>query len=263
MTSPPILLYHKITPKWDVSVTLTSPKALHSQMRSLRRAGWRGIPLKEWDGGEKDFVIAFDDGYQCVGDYAPEILAEFGFRASVFFPAGYLGRSNDWDHQVYGLKFRHLNSDGLKKLVGAGWEIGSHTVSHCSLLDLNEDRIKTELTLSKVILEEISGQQVESISFPFGRYNQNILDSAVLAGYKTGVTPRFMSGVIGNDSFKLYEADAVYIWDRFSCLIGRLERTGTAYQVGRSFRKIINQAGLGTVIYQRIFSTSIKDLPEG
>ncbi len=219
--------------------------------------------MKEWNGGAKDFVIAFDDGYQCVGDYAPQILAEFGFRASVFIPTGYLGRSNDWDHQVYGLKFNHLNSNGLKELVKAGWEIGSHTVSHRYLLDLSEERIKYELTESKMKLEEITGQPVETISFPFGAFSQNILDSAVLAGYKVGLTPNLNNNILGNKEFRLYEADAVYIWDRYLNLARRLEKSGRAYHVGRSFRKIVNSASIGTAIYQRIFLTRTKDLPEG
>ncbi len=230
-------------------------------MRRLFEAGWKGVPLREWNGSEKEFVIAFDDGYQCVGDHAVEILAEFGFRASVFFPTGYLGKTNDWDHQVYGLKFKHLDRTGLKRLVDAGWELGSHTVSHLSLLDIAYERVERELVNSKAVLEDTSGQSVVSISFPFGRYNQSILDQAIAAGYKLGIAPRLIENVTTDDRFKVYEADAVYMWDRFANLQGRLLRTGAVYRFGRYFRKIVNRASAGTVIYQRLASTGSKNLP--
>jgi len=230
-------------------------------MKQLFNAGWRGIPLREWTGGEKDFVIAFDDGYQCIADFALEILNEFGFRASVFFPTGYLGRTNDWDHQVYGLKFRHLDKAGLKRLVEAGWELGSHTVSHLSLIDLDKDKIDNELVSSKKVLEDIAGQKVESISFPFGRYDNNVIDRAIHAGYRLGLAPRLIQNVSCSDKFKLYEADAVYMWDRMVNLEGRLRREGFLYSMGRRFRKIVNRASAGTVIYQRMSSIGRKTLP--
>jgi len=233
---------------------MTSPAAFRAQMKHLYRMGWRGIPLNEWDGREKTFVLAFDDGYQCVGDFVPDILTEFGFRATIFMPTGFLGRKNDWDHQVYGLKFSHLNANGLVELAEAGWEIGSHTVSHRSLTDLSMDRIARELFESKKILAEICGQPITSLSFPFGRYNRHVLDTAILAGYIRGIVPAYIGNSVSSASLSLFEADAVYMWDRFLRLEGRLERSGTLYRTGRLFRRIVNRVSLGTVIYQRLSS---------
>lgn len=49
----------------------------------------------------------------------------------------------------------HLDVDGLLELQQNGWEIGSHGVTHRSLLRLNDDEIVFELEESKRRLEII------------------------------------------------------------------------------------------------------------
>ena len=48
----------------------------------------------------------------------------------------------------------HLNVEELKELICAGWEIGSHGVTHESLLRLDDADIEWQLKESKKILEE-------------------------------------------------------------------------------------------------------------
>lgn len=231
-------------------------------MQGLFQAGWRGVSLERWGGGDKEFVLAFDDGYQCVEEHALKTTAEFGFTATVFIPTGYIGRNNDWDHQVYGLKFRHLDVAGLKRLNEAGWEIGSHTVRHCSLRDLEFERVSRELSESKQKLEDIVGREVVSVSYPFGRFDQTTLETSARAGYKWGIAPGLVSmKSLTSNGFTLFGAEAVYLWDGFINLEGRLTRQGRFYQLGSGFRKFVNKFASGTVIYQRLASKDYKDLP--
>jgi len=230
-------------------------------MECLHREGWRGVTLGDSVGADNEVVIAFDDGYQCVADHAFETLDRLGFKASVFLPTGYLGKTNDWDHQVYGLKFRHLDQTGLRKLSDAGWEIGSHGTTHRSLRDMDSAKATKEIVDSKALLENIIGTTVDSISFPFGLYNRRILEISASAGYRRGLTPSIQPGVAVPKEFRLVEGDPVYIWDRFANLSSRFSANGTINQIGRSIRRLAHFGSRGTVIYQRIASSVTKNLP--
>ena len=66
-----------------------------------------------------------------------------------------------------------MNVDELKILQNYGWEIGSHGVSHQSLLRLNDDEIHYQLSKSKEILENLFGK-VSSYAYPYGDFSPYI-----------------------------------------------------------------------------------------
>ena len=61
----------------------------------------------------------------------------------------------------------HLNVEELKELICAGREIGSHGVTHESLLRLDDADIEWQLKESKKILEELFGPVI-SYAYPYG-----------------------------------------------------------------------------------------------
>ena len=67
-----------------------------------------------------------------------------------------------------------MSINELTELQKNGWEIGSHGVTHRSLLRLNDDEIVTELAESKNILEEKFGA-VTSYAYPYGDYSEYIM----------------------------------------------------------------------------------------
>lgn len=229
------------------------PLTFRRLMSDLRQRGWKGVTLKSWRGGAREFVIAFDDGYDCVREYAWPILQELGFSATIFIPTGYLGRWNDWDHQLFGSRFRHLDADAIRELAEDGWEIGSHTHIHCSLTNLPSADLQKELVRSKSILEKITSEPVISLSVPFGRHNYLVLDAAKAAGYQHIVTPALIESQRMGSIPAVHEADAVYLWDGFRSLEGRLLRSGAWYRAGRMTRRAVNRASAGTIIWRRLF----------
>lgn len=56
-----------------------------------------------------------------------------------------------------------------------GWEIGSHGVTHQSLLKLNDKEIDIELIESKKILENVFGP-IMSYAYPYGDYSEYIMN---------------------------------------------------------------------------------------
>jgi peptidoglycan/xylan/chitin deacetylase (PgdA/CDA1 family) len=229
-----------------------APNQFQKQMRNLHQTGWRTAAPGSQNSGNKQFLLAFDDGYQCIIEYALPVMQELDFQAALFIPTGYIGRSNDWDHQLLGRKFKHLNETELRELSEAGWTIGSHTVQHRALTLLNSNELRDELKGSRLKLEDVLGKSVEWISFPFGRYDQRVIAMAAEAGYKGAVVLSNMGN--GNVAdFELIETDAVYYWDWLSLPAKRLLRQGKWYGVGKRFRRSINLASHGTSVWRKIF----------
>jgi peptidoglycan/xylan/chitin deacetylase (PgdA/CDA1 family) len=81
-------------------------------------------------------------------------------------------------------------------MKAAGFEIGSHTLSHCDLTKRKKKerdqaymkRIKRELNMSKKIIDRKLAQDTIYLSFPYGNYDQRILGISERAGYEMGLT---------------------------------------------------------------------------
>ena len=121
---------------------------------------------KSIDERERWIVCTFDDGYAGLLDNALPILNKYGFTASVYVCTDYLGKTNDWNFKDKSRRM-HLNVEELKELICAGWEIGSHGVTHESLLRLDDAGIEWQLKESKKILEELFGPVI-SYAYPYG-----------------------------------------------------------------------------------------------
>jgi peptidoglycan/xylan/chitin deacetylase (PgdA/CDA1 family) len=162
-------------------------------MAYLAAQGYASLTLRDLSeiGGhvpERAVVITFDDAYACVRERAFPILQRYGFVATVFAIAGYVGEENGWDVRFPGMRSRHLDWHGLKELLAAGWEVGSHSMTHPKLTALPEDGVWQELHGSKVLLEDALGTPIVSFSYPFGRYDRRIMNLAQKAGYRYGCT---------------------------------------------------------------------------
>jgi len=67
-----------------------------------------------------------------------------------------------------GSRFRILRLSEIRKLLAAGMEIGSHTISHPKLSQLPEDSSWNEIAQSRCDLEKALGAPVWSLAYPFG-----------------------------------------------------------------------------------------------
>jgi peptidoglycan/xylan/chitin deacetylase (PgdA/CDA1 family) len=78
-----------------------------------------------------------------------------------------------------------MNWGELKKCVDAGVAIGSHSLSHDSLVTIgNEELLMKEIAGSKKILESKLGIKVETFAFPNGLYDDRSFKVTLSAGYK-------------------------------------------------------------------------------
>lgn len=111
--------------------------------------------------------LTFDDGYDSDYNIVRPIFEEFGFRGT-FFPISDLIGSSE----------RFMTPEQLKYMADIGHEIGTHTKTHASLIELSREEIKTEMRESKLAIQDITGHPVETLCYPYGHSNDDVRDIA-------------------------------------------------------------------------------------
>ncbi|HDR04293.1 MAG TPA: polysaccharide deacetylase family protein [Candidatus Marinimicrobia bacterium] len=220
----------------------------------LAMAGYQGLTLQDYlhSSAEKKLAITFDDGYENTYTEAFPILEEYGFKATVFLIYDYLGQMNLWDANIGGVRFRHLDAAQVQRLLNAGWEAGSHGLSHKPLISADSDWLQKELFHSKVLLEKHFGVSVKSFAFPFGYFNLSLLESCRMAGYRVAVGFKASTAL---ENLAVPERLPVYRWiDSPISILAKIgERGQFAYQAQKSKGSIIRTGAALSVLYQKLF----------
>ncbi len=190
LAGTPILVYHQVTSDTMLthSAYIMPVSQFERQMRYLHDSGYRCITLMEYlrslsSGSfsqEKKFVLTFDDGYENFLTVAYPVLRRYGFTATVFLVANYIGELNCWDK---GMKVPLLSRDQIRELRDAGISFGSHTSTHPHLPDLSSEQTRDELVRSKKRLEAALDQEIPFLAYPYGESNSSIWKMASEAGY--------------------------------------------------------------------------------
>jgi len=164
------------------------------QVAHLHMEGMRGVSvgeaLSKTDEGAR-VVITFDDGCETDLTVAAPLLKEAGFNATCYITVEHLGRRG------------YLSVGQLRELSDAGFEIGSHSLTHSYLHDLKTEQIRAEVAGSKERLEEITGQRVAHFSCPGGRWDRRVSEMVKEAGYDSLVTSQIGVNSPEADSFRL------------------------------------------------------------
>ena len=95
---------------------------------------------------------------------------------------------------VYPKKFGSWNSlteEEIKEMAANGMEFGSHSMSHLNMHKMGEKQLKYEVGESKRILEDITGNLVESFCYPAGRFSESLIEELIAAGYTNAVTTKY------------------------------------------------------------------------
>jgi peptidoglycan/xylan/chitin deacetylase (PgdA/CDA1 family) len=185
---PPVLMYHSVSPATapDPHLLRVHPDRLDAQLRTLRRVGLRGVSLGELvrarDAGEHSRLVGltFDDGYADFLECAVPVLARHGMTATVYVVAGRLGGHNDWDD---GPRLPLLSADEVRQVVAAGYEVGSHSLSHASLTGQDAATLQAEVTHSRRLLEGVLDRPVHGFCYPYGDVDAAAAAAVRTAGY--------------------------------------------------------------------------------
>lgn len=86
--------------------------------------------------------------------------------------------------------YKSASWSNIKELSDNDIEIGSHTLSHPILTKLGDKQVLEEIELSKAIIEEKIGKEVNTFAYPNGKhadYNTNVIEKVKNAGYRGAV----------------------------------------------------------------------------
>lgn len=187
-----ILFYHRVANARDELAV--APEMFRRQMDYLASAGYRVLDIVQvadlLDAGEtpgRTIGLNFDDGYLDVAENALPVLAEFGFRATVFIATGVTdGRAPfAWYQQQPTLlgwaEIAELDRGGIL-------EFEAHTVSHPNLLVVDDRRAAEEIEGSKCELEARLARPVTVLCYPAGLFGARERRLAATAGYRVAVS---------------------------------------------------------------------------
>ncbi|MHB1083818.1 MAG: polysaccharide deacetylase family protein [Thiobacillus sp.] len=146
-------------------------------------------------------LITFDDGYADNLDACAE-LHQRGMRATWFVVSGSTGKAPQWpdDGRPSG---RLLDASELRDMQAAGMEIGSHTVNHVRLTDVDDGQLMHELTDAKAMLEDVLGNAVNSFAYPYGAYDARCIEAVKQAGYLFASTTDTGWAMRDNDPYRI------------------------------------------------------------
>ncbi|WXT99941.1 MAG: hypothetical protein Ctma_0647 [Catillopecten margaritatus gill symbiont] len=203
----PILMYHNIAPVPIGTKTRglnVRPRLFRSQMWLLKILGYKGLNMSELQPyltGEKQgkvIGITFDDGYQDNLIYALPILKKFGHSATCYLISQKIGATNEWDANRNTPKHPLMNVGEVRQWIDAGMEIGAHTQNHIHLAECDIKTAKKEIQQSRVDLETLFNCPINHFCYPYGNYNNEIVDIVRKAGYKTATTVH--KGYVSNEN---------------------------------------------------------------
>ncbi len=237
---PHVLMYHSIhRPQGDNTALYTSPERFQAQMLYLKRRNIRGVALRDlylaMNAGEDRGLVGltFDDGYEDFLHTALPILERLGFSATVFVVAGMLGEENNWQHRDGPrARLRLLGAKGVREVSERGMEIGSHTLTHPRLSELDRSVVVREVGESRRILSEIVDTPVDCFCYPYGDLDKAAVQVVRETGYAYAcATKKQVEGTV-------FDWPRIYVGDKDSSL--RLEtklRVNSIAVLGRKLRQ--------------------------
>lgn len=180
-----VLMYHGVSSdqrsrfarQMDLALAMARPLAADSR-----------APLET---GRKHFAVTFDDGLSNVVENALPELEARGIPATMFVATGGLGEPPTWTSYETGKSWARSGRSGdtmltreqVRELSGRVL-IGSHTVEHPRLSDIDAERARFELETSRQELREITRDDVTLLSFPYGAFSNEVLTICKEAGYE-------------------------------------------------------------------------------
>jgi peptidoglycan/xylan/chitin deacetylase (PgdA/CDA1 family) len=179
----PILLYHHIGFSLQgETVYYISPEVFDQQMNLLYQWGYKTISVELLvraikEGAElppKPILLTFDDGSETTYTTALPIMQRYKFTGVSYIVYNYVGIP------------RYMNVDQIRALYAAGWEIGSHGLSHIDLTT-RPDKQSDEIVESRRRLESLLGIPILSFAYPFGDYDDDSLHYVHFAGYSAAM----------------------------------------------------------------------------
>ncbi len=193
----PILMYHYISiPPADADeyrIRLSvAPDLFRQQLDYLQAQGYVTIPMEDLISylqrgepplPEKPIILTFDDGYMDNYENAFPALQERGMVGTFFVITDFADRAaTDPAYSLY------ATWDQWREMDAAGMEIGSHSRDHPDLKGKDVDFLVWQALGSSQTLEANLGKKPRVLAYPFGSYDQQVIEVFHSAGFWGAVT---------------------------------------------------------------------------
>ncbi len=188
----PVLMYHyvrdAVPPTEELSYHLSVKVAeLDRQFEYLSKNGFQTISLNDLYESlvnrtplpPKSVIITFDDGYRDFYQNAFPIIKKYNLRVVSF----YVGNYTNYPNYMSWSMLKEIHNSGLV-------DVQSHTLSHFLLTKISPDERRREIFESKRLLEEGLGKKINYLAYPYGDYNEEVVNLAREAGYRLAFSTR-------------------------------------------------------------------------
>lgn len=240
----PVIIYHHLAPpnlNIPYNDEIITPTQFENQIKLLKDMGFISVTVSELSElmqkgkmpEEKVFAITFDDGYESNYIYAFPILKKYNMKATINVVVKTLQEESTREFNPEVLT--HLSWEQMREMIDSGLiEFGTHTYNqHIYEVTDNKKtapaltnrvflykeqrfesdeewkkRIFDDLLLAKAKIEHKLGYKPKVIAYPYGDYNQAVVEVAKEVGYEIGLTTN--SGLVTPDS-PIYELPRTYI----------------------------------------------------
>jgi peptidoglycan/xylan/chitin deacetylase (PgdA/CDA1 family) len=193
------LCYHSVSPEGPPYLTVTRD-LFEVQLDAIERYGFRSGDL----GALADLVdgrpiprtafLTFDDGFLDNHETVMPLLFERGHKAFVFVlpplvdTAGALAWPEVADYaRHYSATMRSVSWEMLGEMKEAGFEVGSHGLTHAYMPQLSAEELRQELSDSRHRIAERLGS-CDTVAYPFGGWSPQVAEAASACGYRFAFT---------------------------------------------------------------------------
>lgn len=186
----PIFMYHHVVDSPISSEYYVPPDKFEDEMKLLHDWGYTTITTtmlvqaitKGASLPPHPIIITFDDSDGSQYTNAFPIMKKYGFTGVLYTVVSYIGKPTGLSTDP-----NFLTIDQLKEMAAAGWEIGSHTMTHQELTIMTNDQLYYEIVESRKVLGQELGVPILTFSYPFGGANSAVTDYVHFAGYIAGM----------------------------------------------------------------------------
>jgi peptidoglycan/xylan/chitin deacetylase (PgdA/CDA1 family) len=163
---------------------IVDPANFAAELQALHDGGYRAITQAQLFGAlyhgkplpPKPVLISVDDGYvDDVRTILPD-LARLHMVATFFVITGRMTEPG------------FLTADQIRQIDRAGMDVGDHTAHHVDLRQLSSAQLQAETGGSRRTLESVLGHPVYFFAYPFGAFNDRVVQSVHRAGFTMAYT---------------------------------------------------------------------------
>jgi peptidoglycan/xylan/chitin deacetylase (PgdA/CDA1 family) len=135
-----------------------------------------------------DVHVTFDDAFRSIETVLPRVR-DLGVSITIFVCSGYADQGGaplaipELAGDDPG-ELRTMSWDELRAHAADGIEIGSHSVTHAHLIDLDDAHLGHEVEEPRRRLEDELGRRCRLFAYPYGEHDARVRAAARAAGYE-------------------------------------------------------------------------------